>query len=256
MLFRRTYELADRVEACLESGDSFLEINWDEPAVQALISKFSRLSLLHHYIFSMIAVTEREYFEQKDDLYEDDPSLFDQDAMLFEEYGIPFVPFRAFGAANEESESRRFLSWFRAQEQRSFFPLWEELTDEVFHILFGNRAFLMRFNMGLADWLDRNPHIGERTPEGRVNRSHIPRWVRKAVFYRDHGRCVLCLTDLSGLLVVDSEDHFDHMVPLRAGGVNDPSNIQLLCGDCNRRKAAGSPQTGSRYTPWWLADGD
>jgi 5-methylcytosine-specific restriction endonuclease McrA len=76
-------------------------------------------------------------------------------------------------------------------------------------------------------------------------------WVRDAVFFRDHGRCVLCQVDLSGLLATDRSDHFDHMVPLEKWGINDPCNIQLLCEVCNLRKAAGESVTGYRYSPRW-----
>lgn len=35
--------------------------------------------------------------------------------------------------------------------------------------------------------------------------------------------------------------HRDHRVPLVAGGSNDITNIDLLCGPCNLRKGAKDP---------------
>ena len=32
----------------------------------------------------------------------------------------------------------------------------------------------------------------------------------------------------------------DHIVPRAAGDTDDPSNLQLLCSDCNRRKGTKS----------------
>jgi hypothetical protein len=32
-----------------------------------------------------------------------------------------------------------------AQEDGAFGLLWQKMTDEVFHLLFGNRAFLLKF---------------------------------------------------------------------------------------------------------------
>lgn len=69
--------------------------------------------------------------------------------------------------------------------------------------------------------------IGERQTR------HIPQAVKVAVSARDGGRCVECYS---------SEDlHFDHKVPWSRGGTNTLNNIQLLCGNCNRRKSAKMP---------------
>lgn len=48
-------------------------------------------------------------------------------------------------------------------------------------------------------------------------------------------RCANCLVSIR-----DGYD-IDHVVPLARGGSNDIRNIQLLCGLCNRRKAAKDP---------------
>jgi len=54
--------------------------------------------------------------------------------------------------------------------------------------------------------------------------------------------------DLSGLLDVaeDKEVQYDHIVPLENGGLNDISNLQLLCADCNLRKGT-TAMTGTNY---------
>ena len=65
---------------------------------------------------------------------------------------------------------------------------------------------------------------GERT--SRV----IPQDVKIAVAVRDQGKCAQCGS---------AEDiHYDHKIPWSKGGANTVNNIQLLCGDCNRRKGA------------------
>lgn len=63
--------------------------------------------------------------------------------------------------------------------------------------------------------------------------------------------CVMCAVDLSGLLAIGSEENYDHIVPLANGGLNDVTNIQLLCRSCNARKHAGEATTGSRYEAWY-----
>lgn len=59
-------------------------------------------------------------------------------------------------------------------------------------------------------------------------REHISREVRIEVWQRDAGRCVECAAQESL--------EFDHIIPFAMGGSNTVRNLQLLCGDCNRRK--------------------
>ena len=71
-----------------------------------------------------------------------------------------------------------------------------------------------------ADALDRS----------RDRREPIPREVRYTVWERDGGKCVECGASF--------DLQYDHIIPLAFGGANRTENIQLLCGDCNRRKGA------------------
>jgi hypothetical protein len=74
----------------------------------------------------------------------------------------------------------------------------------------------------------RKIRAAEETLEG-ARRERIPDDVRLFVWTRDDGRCVRC----------GSEDdlQFDHVIPVARGGGNAPGNVQVLCGDCNRRKS-------------------
>jgi hypothetical protein len=146
-------------------------------------------------------------------------------------------------------------------EQRLSGPL-EELVvhsaREVFFVLFANRKLLLHFNYMMAQAFTH--HVDDEIPSefqqyfekpGVLKRARMPEWVQRAVFYRDRGRCVACDADLSRLLSAWSEDHFDHVVPLAAGGMNDVTNIQLLCGECNRRKGSRHLTTSSSYEDWY-----
>lgn len=77
-----------------------------------------------------------------------------------------------------------------------------------------------------------------RSPEPRTDRPRIAADTRLFVWQRDGGRCCDCgsTTDLQ----------FDHIVPVAKGGSNTAQNVELLCADCNRRKAARlfTPQRG------------
>lgn len=255
-VFRRVYEMAALVEDCIENEESLVELDWEDPELLRGLGKFSKISLLHRYIYAMIDVEHRREYRKNADLYETEEIAYLE--RLFDAYLIGHLPYAAFASSipPEEAASRDedpFYRWFLTQE-RSFELLWEKLTDEAFHLLFGNRKFLLKFNLAVSGFLGAH---GAAIPseylasDGKIRRQALPVWTRDAVFYRDHGRCVLCQVDLSGLLSTDRTDHFDHMVPLAVWGTNDPCNIQLLCEACNLKKAAGEPITGHRYSAWW-----
>jgi 5-methylcytosine-specific restriction endonuclease McrA len=65
---------------------------------------------------------------------------------------------------------------------------------------------------------------------GEYNTRVIPQDVRIAVAAWDGGRCRQCGS---------TEDlQYDHVIPWSRGGANTVNNVQLLCGECNRRKGA------------------
>jgi hypothetical protein len=255
-VFQRVYDMAALVEESIDNKGSLIELDWEDSELLRGLAKFSKISILHLYIYGMIAVEHRHEYRKNADMYEAE-SVGDIER-LFDAYSIKYLSYAAYTSPIpiEEARSREedpFYQWFLTQE-RSFEELWEKLTDEAFHLLFGNRSFLLKFNRAVARYLEQETiripaeYLGA---DGKFKRQPIPIWVRDAVYFRDRGRCVLCQVDLSGLLSTDRSDHFDHMVPLTAWGINDPCNIQLLCEACNLKKAAGEPTTGYRYAPWW-----
>jgi len=137
-----------------------------------------------------------------------------------------------------------------------------QAAHEVFFILFGNRRLLLHFNAIVSDHVeslsmeDLDDEVREQVAplfegSGALKRAYMPEWVRRAVYFRDRGRCVMCQADLSGIITLWSEENYDHMVPLAADGLNDVTNIQLLCAACNLRKADGAAVTSGAYEDWY-----
>lgn len=76
--------------------------------------------------------------------------------------------------------------------------------------------------------------IRQQKPEGpRKDTRHIPQNVKIAVAIRDGNKCRQC-----GKSGDDVQLQYDHIYPWSLGGSShDPSNIQLLCQECNLRKS-------------------
>lgn len=134
----------------------------------------------------------------------------------------------------------------------------EHLASEVFHVLFSNRKFLFKLNELMASCL--RLHFDEIPPTdlgqnlrkpGVLNRVAIPTWVKRAVFFRDRGTCALCPNDLSGVISTQPDSHYDHIIPLALGGLNDVTNIQLLCQACNSSKSKRIVPVSNVYEAWY-----
>lgn len=251
--FFETYETASWLEVAVLDPESFIEVPWDFEGVKESLGKFSKISILHYYIFILLSVEKRR--EYRKNFYDRGPEAIPEFKKVFEEYGICLrdeTDFSPYGDDYDEYE--HFCLWFEYHED-NFELLWEKITEEVFHLLFSNREFLLDFNKSLAQYLNLNPELVPcefRSSLGKIKRSnYIPTWAKKAIYFRDQGRCVKCQSDLSGLLSTDRKIHYDHIVPLNLWGVNDPCNLQLLCEDCNLKKSGSEASTWTRYRDWW-----
>lgn len=94
-------------------------------------------------------------------------------------------------------------------------------------------AFLchLRLKYRLEDVLSSDYQLlTARAKRRHTRRKHIPVRVVLQVLRRDSFRCKACGS--SDDLTVD------HIVPWIQGGADDASNLQTLCGKCNRRKGA------------------
>jgi 5-methylcytosine-specific restriction endonuclease McrA len=61
-----------------------------------------------------------------------------------------------------------------------------------------------------------------------------PQSVRDRLSAQQGGRCAICTRPFGP----DNRPHCDHIVPLRDGGLNRQSNMQMLCAWCHVEKTA------------------
>ena len=257
-------------------SDFFVDDQWTE----VFVCPYSKTSALHHLIRH--AVDCIYYAENVENLDLDQrkriwtnfldipPALIDMAPHVlpvehaFRAYGIEEESFiDALGAAGisfEEATSDHLYDHY--QEIRLGQPyedLVRRIVDEVFYVLFQDREALRRFALLIAQRVVSRVSQGDVDPDvalfiegpGRLRRVAMPRWVQRAVYFRDRGRCVLCRKDLSGALSLENIGHYDHVVPLAQSGQNDVTNVQLLCQDCNLEKGSRVVTTSSLYEPWY-----
>lgn len=133
----------------------------------------------------------------------------------------------------------------------------DEIVEEVFFLLFANKRLIMEFNGILASYtmkLDKSEHGDIFDEHGNIKRKKdLPQWLKKAVFFKCNGVCQKCGKDLSNMFNIpkDRELQYDHIIPLEKGGVNDPTNFQILCQDCNSHKSSSIDIQKNYYQYYW-----
>lgn len=124
------------------------------------------------------------------------------------------------------------VNWARVGD-RSYYEFqgkfyWDndDLTPQQVHALLVTRQQAQQRKIERAESMVA---MGEgRAPAAR---GHIADDVKQFVWMRDEGKCRHC--------GATSELQYDHIIPVAMGGSSEVENLQILCGPCNRRKAAG-----------------
>jgi len=139
-----------------------------------------------------------------------------------------------------------------------FDKLVSQMVEEVFFLMLLNRETLRKFNDFLSSIIlnrsiDDIPSQYKKnfSDDGTLKRVRPPKWAQRAIFFRDRGRCTLCNCDLSGILSLQNQGQYDHIVPIAGNGLNDISNLQLLCSSCNNKKSADPSKTSTNYEKWY-----
>lgn len=224
---------------------------------QYFLKPFPRWSALHQFI---TFISEDLFFEedlQGEDAYSKTGTLWMEHAL--NHHGIPFQSFADWAKETNNNAGNLDLlhDWYCDMAvSEPFGRLLEAIARDVFATLFSNRGVLLDLNELIAGYIvnatiDDEEILRYATQDNRARRTSIPEWASRAVFYRDRGRCTACQRDLTGLLSSQFERHIDHIVPLARGGINDVTNLQLLCSACNIEKGANPSSTSNRYEPWY-----
>lgn len=99
------------------------------------------------------------------------------------------------------------------------------------------------------DYNRRNPqvHINSKARRRtRVGDDKLSRGIFSQLMLDQRGLCNGCRTELG---TVRKYVHVDHIMPLKLGGRNIDSNVQLLCSRCNHTKHAKHPDVWKSQKP-------
>ena len=262
--FFATYYLADLMQQLLEDTLGAAVIWTDtiaEIAEEAVGQGFTMDTVLHQFIR---AVTDRELYlfdsqtfvsreewwvrSQLNNVPESDRSTILWAELALRRHGLPFERFDGWAKDEAERDEDLVHDWYEdLRLSDSYDKLINAMAEEVFHVLFANRSILFGLNEWIA-WRIGNDNLGP------VVRERPPTWAKRAVFYRDRGRCCQCGRDLSGLLSQIGIANFDHVVPLIVNGINDVTNLQLLCSEHNSQKAGRIVAPSNSYEAWFHPD--
>ena len=248
--FKSIYKFVNIVYSYVDRGIGFWNFEGNQFINSAL--RFNKFSLLHLYVITTLGNHFRREFRKNGDCIEEDEIEWWIEIMKEYEVGLT-----KRGYKNKDNEDA--FTWYQKNE-KLFWQFYKVISKEVVHILFNDKLFLQRFNElvrcviideeGIYSEFMKWP-AGTRNENGTIKRCSIPQWVKKAVFYRDKGRCVFCNKDLTGLVNIWNNKNYDHIIPLKQYGANDPCNIQLTCVDCNLSKGGNEKTPYYRYQTWW-----
>ncbi|GAB6142093.1 hypothetical protein JCM14076_28220 [Methylosoma difficile] len=267
MEYYGTYSFAALIQDLAFNGFDLSEIFDDfiKDLSSDVFRPFLKFSVLHQFI---AFVVRRNFEEEVDDVVLDSVVnnknyiLWVDDAL--KTYKITHLEFNDWLRKNSltveklEHEDTILEYYEYLYEIGTFKELLQKIADEVFFVLLINRTFLYHFNKQLSAHIAKiktqdlqECQIKHFKNDGVLKRVNIPIWARNAVFFRDRGICSNCQKNISGLLNLNNSKHFDHIVPLISGGLNDISNLQLLCETCNLHKGSKAIPASNIYGKWY-----
>lgn len=262
-----TYWFANLVQNLMLSPSAYardLEEFFGDLQYRKFLRPFPKVSALHLFIeFALETVMYQNLDDVVEDALVNDPKFRLWSELALAYHSIPHNSFHAWreaqGIAKNDITEDVIVDYHGTlRGDGPLDSLFDQMREEVFFLMFLNREFLRRFNEIIAFYISGLSPGGVEPDEGALfkkrgvlRRARIPVWAKRAVFYRDRGRCVFCSRDISGLVSIYNNKHFDHIVPLSMSGINDITNLQLLCEACNVGKGAESRATSKQYERWY-----
>lgn len=245
--FKDIYRFVSIIQDSVEYDVGFWNFN-KEMFVNAAIG-FNKKTLLDIYVVTTLFNHFHRDFRKNGDCIESDE--IDRWIEIMSEYGIhPNIEYE------DDADDASFV-WFEKNES-SFEEFFEAISPELVHLLFSDKQFLVKFNGIVQETIKDEDKLynlpwpeGSLKKDGTIKRCSIPQWVKNAVFYRDKGHCVFCSRDLTKLVNILSQANYDHIIPLKQFGANDPCNIQLTCEECNKSKGLHLKNPIYKYQSWW-----
>lgn len=266
MAYYETYYYANVIDNVLKDTEPYLKNlnDWHvDREGSLLLTPFPKWSVLHDLAEHIIRALA---YEQIDDVAIDRVAakggdLWVDDALRY--HGFAGPGFKAWlnergTKLNDVTEDDANDYYADLLERGALADLLAHLANEVFFLLFSNRSLLAHLNHYASGVLS---HVEPESIEeeyrrhlasaGVLRRVGVPEWARRAVYFRDRGRCVACNCDLTSVVSLQNDTHFDHIIPLAANGLNDVTNLQLLCAPCNLKKGSILVGTWNKYERWY-----
>ncbi|HAV1378311.1 TPA: HNH endonuclease [Vibrio parahaemolyticus] len=249
--FSESYAFADKVRKAIFESDYIIDPLDVASDLDNQITKPQKITLLHDYIDYLVTDHLTFYFRGGGWEYEDMAPILP----MLESHQIEFLELDEYikdwyrdddtGETIEVTEDH--IEMFKHQYafeyiepivDKQFIPI---IVTEVFSLLFADREAMKVFNLKVAE------SIGQRTQRN----TYWPKWLERALFCREKGLCAICKSDLSSMFHTHGKLAIDHIVPIALNGVNDPTNLQILCQTCNGQKSGSSIKTSNAIPLFW-----
>lgn len=250
--FSKTYSYADLVRREILSDISIYDPVDTASELEQQILKPCKRTLLHDYIKSVIAGDIHFFFSGPGWDYDCVDPVFE----LLDGYDIEyetlddyiFNMFREDDTGESVTVTDELRDKYKVEyalyslEDIVIEAVLPKLVIEVFTLLFSDRVAMKEFNLKLSESLG-----------GAVHKrcTYWNSWLKSALMYREKGVCAICKTDLTAKYNSLGNVAVDHIVPIALGGVNDPTNLQLLCSTCNGKKSGNIVITSNVMPLYW-----
>lgn len=249
--FSESYAYADKVRKAIFEDLYVVEPTEVSSDLENQRTKPQQWTLLHDYIDHVIRDDINFYFRGAGWDYDDVQPVFSMldshrvDYLTLEQYVENLYLDDETGqtilVTEDLLEKYKYQYALDYLEEIVFSSLPQVIVTEVFTLLFADREAMKAFNLKVAEAL------GNRTPRC----TYWPKWLERALFCREKGLCAICKADLSSLFHVHGKLAIDHIVPLALNGVNDPTNLQILCEVCNSGKSGTKVVTSNAMPVFW-----